>query len=78
VETRFSTGSSTCVCVETGEVSVMPQMMVTSSMCIFERTFFITSTGQGAPPIIPVRRLDRSSSSMCGCSSSAMNMVGTP
>ena len=38
----------------------MPQMIVTSCMCISERTRFITSTGHGAPPIIPVRRLDRS------------------
>ena len=56
----------------------MPQMIVTCSMCIRERTWFISSTGQGAPPIIPVRRLERSRRSASGCSSSAMNIVGTP
>ena len=56
----------------------MPQPIVTSSMCIRERTWLITSTGQGAPAMIPVRRLDRSKSPMRGCSSSAMNIVGTP
>ena len=38
----------------------------------------MTSTGHGAPPIIPVRRLERSNSPKRGCSSSAMNIVGTP
>ena len=52
--------------------------MVTSSMCMSAWTFFITSTGQGEPAMIPVRRLDRSKSPKRGCSSSAMNIVGTP
>ena len=56
----------------------MPQTIVTSSMCICVRTFFMTSTGQGAPPIIPVRREERSKRPNSGCSSSAMNIVGTP
>jgi hypothetical protein len=71
-------GSSTAVCVETGEVSVIPQAIVTSGMCIALRTRFITSTGQGAPAITPVRRLVRSKSPKPGSSSSAMNIVGTP
>src|SRR5215218_4522068 len=50
--------------------------MVTWSMCMSAWTFFITSTGQGAPAMIPVRRLVRSNSPKRGCSSSAMNMVG--
>ena len=33
----------------------MPYMIVTSSMFISVTTRFITSTGHGAPPIIPVR-----------------------
>ena len=78
VVTRLSTSSSTAVWVESGAVSVMPQPMVTSSMCIFERTWLMTSTGQGAPAMIPVRRLERSKSPMRGCSSWAMNIVGTP
>ena len=47
-------------------------------MCISPTTRFITSTGQGAPAMIPVRRLDRSNSPNRGWASSAMNMVGTP
>ena len=78
VLTRFSTSSSTAVWVESGAVSVMPHAIVTSSMCICARTWFMTSTGHGAPAMIPVRRLERSNSPMRGCSSSAMNIVGTP
>jgi hypothetical protein len=43
-----------------------------------ETTCFITSTGQGEPAMIPVRRLVRSKESKLGSASSAMNMVGTP
>ena len=43
------------VIVETGEVSVMPYMIVTSVMCISDTTRFMSSTGQGAPAMIPVR-----------------------
>ena len=78
VAIRLSTGSSTAVCVESGPVSVMPQAIVTSSMCIRERTCTMTSTGHGAPAMIPVRRLERSKRSNAGSSSSAMNIVGTP
>ena len=45
-----------------GDVSVMPQTMVTSPMCIRVCTCFITSTGHGAPAMIPVRSDDRSNS----------------
>ena len=38
----------------------------------------MTSTGQGEPAMIPVRREVRSYFSKSGCSSSAMNIVGTP
>ena len=41
-------------------------------------TRFITSMGQGAPAITPVRSEVRSNRANSGCSSSAMNMVGTP
>jgi hypothetical protein len=52
--------------------------MVTSSIDISAMTRFITSTGQGEPAMIPVRRLDRSRVFAVGSSSMAMNMVGTP
>ncbi len=38
----------------------------------------ITSAGQGAPAIIPVRRLERSNSAKSRCASMSMNIVGTP
>jgi hypothetical protein len=38
VPTRFSSGSSGAVCVDTGDVSVMPQTIATSLMCMRERT----------------------------------------
>ena len=41
-------------------------------------TFFITSTGHGEPAMIPVRSDEKSNRENSGCSSSAMNMVGTP
>ena len=47
-------------------------------MCIFETTRRIVSIGHGEPAMIPVRRLVRSNSPNSGCSSSAMNIVGTP
>src|SRR5881296_3796713 len=78
VPTRTSMGSSTSVMLQTGEVSVMPQAMVISGQCISVTTRFITSTGHGAPAIMPVRRDDKSNWLNCGWSSSAMNMVGTP
>ena len=46
--------------VDTGEVSVIPYMIVTSAMFISATTRFITSTGQGEPAMIPVRSEDRS------------------
>ena len=47
-------------------------------MCITVCTFFITSTGQGEPAMMPVRSELKSNSLNRGCSSSAMNIVGTP
>src|SRR5881628_2070011 len=78
VLTRNSMGSSTSVMLQTGEVSVMPQAIVISGQCISVITRFITSTGQGAPAMMPVRSEDRSNSANRGWSSSAMNIVGTP
>ena len=78
VLTRNSMGSSTSVMLHTGEVSVMPQAIVISGQCISVITRFITSTGHGAPAMMPVRRDDKSNARNCGWSSSAMNMVGTP
>jgi hypothetical protein len=52
--------------------------MVISSAPMSLTTCFITSSGQGLPAMIPVRRLDVSYFSYSGCSSSAMNIVGTP
>ena len=52
--------------------------MVTSRMFISPTTRFIVSIGQGAPAMMPVRRLDRSNSPNREWSSSAMNIVGTP
>ena len=78
VDTRRSSESSAPVCVDTGEVSVIPYAMVTSSMCISLMTRFITSTGQGEPAMQPVRSDDTSYDAKSGNPSSAMNMVGTP
>ena len=78
VVTCSSGDSSEAVCVETGEVSVMPPTIVTSSIASCARTRLSTSSGQGAPPIRPVRRLDRSKRSKSGCSSRSMNIAGTP
>ncbi len=47
-------------------------------MFISVLTRFITSIGQGAPAMMPVRSEDRSKRENSGWSSSAMNMVGTP
>ena len=47
-------------------------------MCIADTHCFMTSTGQGEPAMIPVRRLDRSNRWKSGWASSAMNIVGTP
>ena len=52
--------------------------MATSAMCISLMHRFITSTGQTAPAMTPVRRLDRSRSGKLGWFCIAMNIVGTP
>ncbi len=52
--------------------------MATSRMCIRLCTCFITSTGHGAPAMMPVRSVERSYVAKSGWFSSAMNMVGTP
>src|ERR1019366_2756603 len=50
--------------------------MVISWQCIRSATVRMTSMGQGAPAITPVRRLVRSNCAKSGWTSSAMNMVG--
>ena len=47
-------------------------------MCIFPTTSCITAMGQGDPAIMPVRIWLKSVLGKSGCSSRAMNMVGTP
>ena len=64
--------------VTTGALSVCPYPMVNSAQRISPITRFIISTGQGAPAIIPVRKLDKSNELKSGSPSSAMNMAGTP
>jgi acyl-CoA synthetase (AMP-forming)/AMP-acid ligase II len=53
-------------------------MQYTSGMCMSRCTRFITSTGQGEPAMIPVRRVEKSNFSNRVCSITAMNIVGTP
>ncbi len=52
--------------------------MTTSFMFMSVLTFFMYSVGQGEPAMMPVRRLLKSNLLKSGCSSSAMNIVGTP
>jgi len=52
--------------------------MTSSRMCISVRTRFISSTGQGAPDIMPVRSEVRLKVGKSGRASSATNMAGTP
>ncbi len=76
---RRSRSSSACVWHDTGLVSVIPYAIDTSVIPISVMQRFITSTGQGDPAMIPVRRLDRSKVAKSGgwlCI--AMNIVGTP
>ncbi len=47
-------------------------------MCISETQRRIVSIGHGEPAMIPVRSDERSYCAKFGCSSSAMNIVGTP
>ena len=47
-------------------------------MCISPMTRRMTSTGHGAPAMIPVRSEVRSTSAKAGSASMAMNIVGTP
>jgi len=53
VFTRTSSESPASLMVTTGEVSVCPYAMTNSRMCISSSTRFISSTGQGAPLIMP-------------------------
>ncbi len=78
VPQRFSSVSSQRTWVVTGEVSVIPNAMLISSIPISELTRFITSTGHGDPAMIPVRSDSRSNSAKRSWASSAMNIVGTP
>jgi hypothetical protein len=47
-------------------------------MFISATTRRMTSTGHGEPAMIPVRRVPSSADANAGCSSIAMNIVGTP
>jgi hypothetical protein len=77
VATRFSSGSSARVCVDTGEVSVMPQQIVTSSMCMRERT--CASPRPGTARRHRARAQARQVVAReVRLASSAMNIVGTP
>ena len=78
VVTRNSTGSSILVRVMVGDASVNPYPMVISRQCILSTTRFMISIGQGAPAMMPVRREVRSNCRNAGCSSSPINIVGTP
>ena len=78
VAQRFSNVSPIRTCVVTGEVSVIPNAIEISLMPISDSTRFMTSTGHGEPAMMPVRNELRSNSLNRGCSSWAMNIVGTP
>ena len=52
--------------------------MVTSDMFISLTTRFITSVGQGAPAMMPVRRWEKSKLAKSGWPRAATNIVGTP
>ena len=52
--------------------------MQISLMCILSTTSCMTLIGQGLPAMMPVRMWLKSVFSKFGCSSMAMNMVGTP
>jgi len=52
--------------------------MVSSEQCISSTTRRMMLMGQGEPAMIPVRSELRSNSRKRACSSSAINMVGTP
>ena len=60
------------------ELSVCPYTIVISVMFIFSTTWFITASGHGEPAMIPVLMYEKSVFSKSGCSSIAMNIVGTP
>lgn len=60
VSTQRSNESSARVWKLTGEVSVMPQQIATSLMCILSITLRMTSMGHGEPAITPLRSEDRS------------------
>ena len=47
-------------------------------MCICASTSCMTLIGQGLPAMMPVRIQEKSVFGKSGCSSMAMNMVGTP
>ncbi len=52
--------------------------MVTSAMCMRSTHSAMVLAGQGEPAMMPVRRVLKSNLANSGCSSTAMNMVGTP
>ena len=78
VDTRISIVSSASLIVTTGEVSVCPYAITSSLQCISVSTRFISSTGHGAPLIIPVRKLDVSKLAKSSSAISATYIAGTP
>ena len=64
--------------VQPGLASVWPYTMVISVMCILSTTSRMTLMGQGEPAMMPVRMWEKSVFGKSGCSSRAINMVGTP
>ena len=52
--------------------------MQISLMCILVTTSCMTLIGQGLPAMMPVRICEKSVWAKSGCSSMAMNIVGTP
>ena len=75
---RCSIDASRGVIVMPGDDSVMPYAIVISGRCMSVITRRINGSGHNEPAITPVRSDVRSYFLKSGCSSSAMNMVGTP
>ena len=61
-----------------GDASVRPYAIVISGRCMSLITRRISGSGQSAPAMTPVRKRRQIVAVNSGCSSSAMNIVGTP
>ena len=78
VSVRTSRGSSKLLMVHPGEASVCPNTEMICFMFITSAAFRISSGGQLAPAMIPVRTWEKSVDAKSGWFIIAMNMVGTP